>query len=152
MSKTNSEQSTTSQTNTMAKPTAINLTIWEELREDLGGNIDMLTRKFLQRLDSRTESIFAAISANDSELLGNEAHKLKGASATIGAELLSKLCQQLEQSGKKDDFASAVELKETLLAEAMRVRHSLENIINGGNYSPPNLFCQPKPSEWQSKG
>jgi hypothetical protein len=21
-----------------------------------------------------------------------------------------------------------------------------------GNYSPPNLFCQPKPSEWQSKG
>jgi hypothetical protein len=20
------------------------------------------------------------------------------------------------------------------------------------NYSPPNLFCQPKPSEWQSKG
>jgi hypothetical protein len=26
------------------------------------------------------------------------------------------------------------------------------DLIFDSNYSPPNLFCQPKPSEWQSKG
>jgi DNA-binding response OmpR family regulator len=32
-----------------------------------------------------------------------------------------------------------------------RYSDSLEQKVKG-NYSPPNLFCQPKPSEWQSKG
>ncbi|MBF0357217.1 MAG: Hpt domain-containing protein [Magnetococcales bacterium] len=137
MSKNSSYHSTTNQEkpNTEARSSAINHKTWETLREDLGGNIDMLTQKFLQKLDGRTESILAAISVNDSEALRNEAHALKGTSATIGAELLSQLCRQLEECGKKNDFAPTEELKTLLLAEAKLVRDCLENIIKGQNKS-----------------
>jgi hypothetical protein len=33
---------------------------------------------------------------------------------------------------------------------AKEIREEIQSIKC--NYSPPNLFCQPKPSEWQSKG
>jgi two-component system, HptB-dependent secretion and biofilm response regulator len=54
-------------------------------------------------------------------------------------DVLIEEIQNYHQMEKLEDDISLVELTVDLL---------LEN----RNYSPPNLFCQPKPSEWQSKG
>jgi PAS domain S-box-containing protein len=62
---------------------------------------------FLETAPASLEAILAALRAVDMEQLGNEAHSLKGACLTIGANDLAESCRRLEQCGRNGDDAAA---------------------------------------------
>lgn len=66
-------------------------------------------------LSSVTISIIrAAIKAGNAQQAGNEAHKLKSGSRTVGAMLLGEYCQKLESAGRDDDMQSCRAIIESL--------------------------------------
>ncbi len=62
---------------------------------------DKFLKEFLEGLPKRLEIMEKALYMKDWELLGNEAHKLKGISANLGAMQLSTLASQLEASSSE---------------------------------------------------
>ena len=70
----------------------------EQLRQDMGGNIEGLLKKFLQKLPDRVQAIVDAVERGDSVAIVEEAHRLKGGSRTIGAEQMADLCHRLEET------------------------------------------------------
>jgi two-component system sensor histidine kinase/response regulator len=62
---------------------------------------------FLETAPASIEAIRAALRADDLDQLGTEAHSLKGACLTIGANDLAESCRRLEQCGRKGDHAAA---------------------------------------------
>lgn len=69
------------------------------------------------------QTINTAITTQDSHLAHQYAHKLAGASATIGAELLSKTAQEIEKRLIRNDDIAGAEIKE--LANSLQL--SFEN-------------------------
>ncbi len=57
---------------------------------------DKFLKEFLEGLPKRLENMEKALNTKDWEILGNEAHKLKGISANLGAMQVSNLASQLE--------------------------------------------------------
>ena len=57
---------------------------------------DKFLKEFLEGLPKRLENMEKALNMKDWEILGNEAHKLKGISANLGAMQVSNLASQLE--------------------------------------------------------
>jgi CheY-like chemotaxis protein/HPt (histidine-containing phosphotransfer) domain-containing protein len=62
---------------------------------------DKFLKEFLDGLPKRLENMEKALNIKDWESLGNEAHKLKGISANLGAMQVSNLASQLEASSRE---------------------------------------------------
>jgi two-component system sensor histidine kinase/response regulator len=62
---------------------------------------------FLETAPASLKAILAALRADDMERLGTEAHSLKGACLTIGANDLAESCRRLEHCGRSGDHAAA---------------------------------------------
>jgi HPt (histidine-containing phosphotransfer) domain-containing protein len=67
-----------------------------------------------------------AIASGDTRRLREEAHELNGASCTVGAQVMSGICQQLENLGIAQNVEGAAELIERLEREFDRVQHQIE--------------------------
>jgi CheY-like chemotaxis protein/HPt (histidine-containing phosphotransfer) domain-containing protein len=61
---------------------------------------DKFMKEFLEGLPIRLKTMHEALDLKDWDLLGNEAHKLKGISANLGAKQISMLASQLEAQSK----------------------------------------------------
>ncbi|MBN1295351.1 response regulator [bacterium] len=64
---------------------------------------EMVLRGFLEDIPHQIESLYQAIQSGDTKQAENCAHSIKGASASIGAEVLYEISAQMEQAGKKKD-------------------------------------------------
>ena len=82
------------------QPQHLNLATIDQLREEIGGNIGLPVRRFLENLPDRVRDLAEAIEINSPVQLAAMAHKLKGTAAMMGAEQLTTLCRQLELLGK----------------------------------------------------
>jgi PAS domain S-box-containing protein len=71
----------------------------------------------------------SAIADGATELLGREAHALKGASLTIGARGMADICKQLESLGTAHSVVGATEQLERLEREFGRVKNEINKEV-----------------------
>ncbi|MBF0421452.1 MAG: Hpt domain-containing protein [Magnetococcales bacterium] len=105
----------------------------ELLREDMGGNIDGLIKKFLEKLPVRIDAICAAAESGDLEALVAEAHRLKGGSRSLGADALAEYCSVLERLGKQGDHHQARQYVVPLQESARLLHRELDQLLLHGN-------------------
>ena len=108
-----------------AEKQSLNQTTLNQLRQDLGGHIERPINRFLEHLPIRVADISHATAHQDTTLLENVAHKLKGTSATIGAEQLAALANTLEGIGKSGILSEVTTPLDDLKAEAEKVEKLL---------------------------
>jgi signal transduction histidine kinase/CheY-like chemotaxis protein/HPt (histidine-containing phosphotransfer) domain-containing protein len=112
----------------------IDLDALEQLRSELAGlgagkSADPIIRQFLDTMAERVEAIADVAQGGDAEQIEREAHGLKGASATLGAVRLARVCAELEEAGHKADLARALTLVDELVAAADATRTALETSL-----------------------
>jgi PAS domain S-box-containing protein len=108
------EQAMTEATNPSSRSSIINV---EDALERCGGDKEFLGEMLSEFLDfSKTQiaSIVHAIETSDAEVLTREAHSIKGASANLGAESISKVALELELCGKQKQLDNAKNLLDQL--------------------------------------
>ncbi|MGK0290497.1 MAG: HPt (histidine-containing phosphotransfer) domain-containing protein, partial [bacterium] len=65
-----------------------------------------VTKEFLKEVELQIQKIQQAIDDNDADLIGKEAHAIKGGSANLTAMTLSKIAHNLEKIGKSGDLSN----------------------------------------------
>ncbi|RME42827.1 MAG: response regulator, partial [Chloroflexi bacterium] len=104
----------------------INGEVLAQFTEMLGEDAPELIETYMEDATRLLEEMRAAAEQGDVEKLERAAHALKGSSATLGAELLSALCQELESMGRAGTLDGAAEQVADAQAEYERVRLALE--------------------------
>ena len=67
-----------------------------------------------------------AVAGGDTGRIREEAHALKGASLTIGAQVMAGICQELESLGTAQNLEGAADLIGRLECEFDRVKYQIE--------------------------
>ncbi len=103
--------------------------VLEQLRElQSKDDPDLLARVLkLYVSDSPREmaKIADAMTAGDAKVIERAAHTLKSTSANVGANLMSRLCAELQAAGRSGNFDAARELFPNITAEHLRVQTAL---------------------------
>jgi CheY-like chemotaxis protein/HPt (histidine-containing phosphotransfer) domain-containing protein len=71
------------------------------------GELAVLIRNFLERGGEGVADARAAVESGDAETIRKAAHKLKGSSQTLGANLLGEVAAKVEAAGAADDLETA---------------------------------------------
>jgi HPt (histidine-containing phosphotransfer) domain-containing protein len=99
------------------------LDVVAELRELMGqmGSqpLQHLVEVFLQSAQNHLEGMRSALSDGNAEELGREAHRLRGASASVGAQRVSAICGRIESRARTGDLS-------TIDAELEKLEHELK--------------------------
>jgi PAS domain S-box-containing protein len=90
--------------------------------EDLNGQLAGL---FLADADARVSALREAVGAADAAAVVRSAHSLSGASASLGASDLARLCATMATDGNAGELAGGGELLEAIEAELGRVCSAL---------------------------
>jgi len=104
-----------------------------ELDQDGQGSrlLTRLAAAFLSGAPTDLAGLRAAVERGDAAAVGNVAHHLKGAAATLGSGGVVDLCEDLELLAGADALGSAGDLLGRLEAELDRVRDALAAIVPG---------------------
>jgi two-component system, sensor histidine kinase and response regulator len=104
-----------------------------ELDQDGQGSrlLTRLATAFLSGAPADLAGLRAAVERGDAAAVGNVAHHLKGAAATLGSGAVVDLCEGLELLAGADALGSAGHLLGRLEAELDRVRDALAAIVAG---------------------
>ena len=99
--------------------------------KELGGDEDpeflvSIVEQFIQDTRGYVESIRGAAASCDASVLERSAHTLKSSSASVGALVMSELCQTLQEMGRKGTVDGSEILAERLQGEFDRVRQALD--------------------------
>ena len=90
-----------------------------------GGFLKSLIEKYLANANVDLENLQSNLRNGDAESLGKTAHRLKSASANLGAMVLATLCKELETAGRSGQLDGAQELLAALTSEFTRVSEAL---------------------------
>ncbi|HEX5360549.1 MAG TPA: Hpt domain-containing protein [Fluviicoccus sp.] len=101
----------------------------KELKEVLEDEFRVLVETYLQDAVLRLQLIRKAFEAGDSDGGRQAAHSLKGASANLGANQLSAMCEKIEHAAKGGGIAACGELIDQVEAEFAQVRIELLQLI-----------------------
>ncbi|MBC7983723.1 MAG: Hpt domain-containing protein [Candidatus Obscuribacterales bacterium] len=99
-----------------------------EVREVLGEDFPGMLDKFYLTLEEGIDGIRAAIATQNGVALKRAAHKLKGATAAVGAKTLSAFCTELEQRGSESRFDGATELLAQLSLDYVQVQAHMRSL------------------------
>jgi two-component system, sensor histidine kinase and response regulator len=104
-----------------------------ELDQDGQGSrlLTRLAAAFLTGAPADLAGLRAAVERGDATAVGEVAHHLKGAAATLGSGAVVDLCQDLEALAGADALGSAGDLLGRLERELGRVRDALAAIVPG---------------------
>lgn len=86
-----------------------------------------LVQAFIKNAQPGLEQIRLAIPVNNFEIIMQQAHRLKGASANVGVRLMPEVAAQLEQQARKENLTGATEKLEALESQLERVKAFVEN-------------------------
>lgn len=102
----------------------------QALLEMTGGRdvVDQVLADFIHDLGKSHKVLTRALGSGDFYVIRRCAHRLKGASATVGAGRVEELCRTLERSAKSHDIAEVAPLIARLVEEAQRVEHALTDL------------------------
>lgn len=79
----------------------------------LGELIDL----FLQEADNHVQKLRESFAAKDATLFERSAHTLKGSSGNLGAQVMSRICGDLQMIGRSADWARAAAVLPALETE-----------------------------------
>jgi two-component system sensor histidine kinase/response regulator len=88
--------------------------------------LNRLIELFVEETPHRLEAISEAAESANARALGEEAHRLKGSGAHLGARRMAALCEILEEQGRAGAVIEASALLNVLREEFDRVREALE--------------------------
>ncbi|MFH1723718.1 MAG: PAS domain S-box protein [Elusimicrobiota bacterium] len=97
----------------------------DDLRE-VAGDVSEVAGVFLEDAPKRIAAMRGAVSAGDSHKLAFESHQLKGASGSIGARRLRRLCARIEAIAKSGAVSEVEGLLSGLEDEFQEVQAGLE--------------------------
>ena len=98
----------------------------ENLRADSQmGSINWLIDLYLQELPNYLKNLQQAVAAGETRNVYLQAHKLKGASANLGARRLVSFCRKLEEVAQQSDIAPVEALIKNILEEASVLKQLL---------------------------
>ncbi len=80
------------------------------------GFLEELLNDYLEDIPQRLESMEQAIEAADADTVRRTAHSIKGASTSLGTEILGELAKRLEEHAASGDLADAPDLHQQILA------------------------------------
>ena len=86
-----------------------------------------LVQAFINNAQPGLEQIRLAIPVNNFEIIVQQAHRLKGASANVGVRLMPEVAAQLEQQARDENLTGATEKLEALESQLERVKVFVEN-------------------------
>jgi HPt (histidine-containing phosphotransfer) domain-containing protein len=86
-----------------------------------------LVQAFIKNAQPGLEQIRLAIPVNNFEIIMQQAHRLKGASANVGVRLIPEVAAQLERQAREENLAGATEKLEVLESQLERVKAFVEN-------------------------
>jgi PAS domain S-box-containing protein len=95
-----------------------------------GSFLATLVESFLESAAHALPTLAAAIEAGDVVAVSQEAHRLKGEAATLGASGLAELCRRLEALDSPMDRAAAGVLVADIESEMQRVRATLQATLD----------------------
>ena len=101
----------------------------DTLLETVGGDASFLSELMDAYFDDSPQLLAAmrqAAETNNAESLRRAAHSFKSNSANFGATVLAALCKQLEELGKRNEWANVIGLIAQAEAEYAAVRAELE--------------------------
>lgn len=107
---------------------SLDQSVIDRLTSELGPNLGLIIDAYLDELPGRVEDLVKAISNDDAQQLWSDAHKLKGSSRNLGANILGKLCMELEQVGKEGHLEKADDLISKISEEALKVEEALRQL------------------------
>jgi len=97
----------------------------EALQESCGSDPDLIRevlRLMLNGTPARLQQLEAAIATEDSPRVAREAHGLKGAFLTVGAETLATACQELMTLSERGDIPTLVTVYRTIRTQWDRLK------------------------------
>jgi CheY-like chemotaxis protein/HPt (histidine-containing phosphotransfer) domain-containing protein len=94
--------------------------------EDL---VKMVLTEFLKDLPCQIRQLNDEVSAKNLSGLARQAHKMKGAAGNVGAEVLQRLMEELEEAGRQSNFEKIDELLIQVDIQFTAIKHQVENII-----------------------
>jgi len=100
----------------------------ENAVQRMGGNealFEKMVNLFLEHVDERIERVSEAIERNDAAGLCASAHKLKGASASVGADRIRDTALCLERIGDSGDLREAPAALERLRREVTLLKENV---------------------------
>ncbi len=105
----------------------------ERINDATGGDEEFLKELveiFLDDAELRVQELASAISSGDLDEFGRTAHKLKGASANMGADGLFEMAKEMEHMDQSALGAAGAMIGE-LKVELARVTESLHKLVAG---------------------
>jgi CheY-like chemotaxis protein len=90
-----------------------------------GGFLRQLIDKYLANSSTDLEHLETSVRSRDAEGMGKTAHRLKSASANLGATILASICKELETAGRSGQLDGAERLLAAIGSEYERVSQAL---------------------------
>lgn len=91
--------------------------VMDQLVADLGADLlPRLFETFVTELESRMQTLRAAVRVGDAAAAGGEGHAIKSSAATFGMEALRLVSFEIEQAGRAGDIARVRALEPRMLA------------------------------------
>jgi PAS domain S-box-containing protein len=104
---------------------AIDRSVLESLREELGEALPETLTEFLWSARRKCSAMRVAIEGGDTASFTLTAHSLRGSSGSLGARALSGLCERLETSGRNGDLEYARAAMPELEIEIARLEEAI---------------------------
>lgn len=104
----------------------------EQLRMVAGGDQAWLVELFeIYIADARQNMhrLVEVATGSDGTEISNAAHKLKGASANVGARILSERCEEVMRAGRLGDLRAVPELVHSVQDEWIRVERAMQDLV-----------------------
>jgi CheY-like chemotaxis protein len=98
---------------------------------------------FLEQIPARLEKLRTGIAQGDLRQIGEQAHSVHGAAATIGAEALGAASRRLQEAARAAQPEQCRQLLATLEQEFSRLREAIQHSEFRGQASPPRPADQP---------
>ncbi|SFO87411.1 Hpt domain-containing protein [Pseudomonas borbori] len=92
------------------------------LQDVMGDEYPLLLDTYLADSEERLRLLRQALHEADAQSLRLAAHSFKGSCSNMGAPMLTALCKQLEEVGRRESLAEAPELIERIEREFAIVR------------------------------
>jgi signal transduction histidine kinase/CheY-like chemotaxis protein/HPt (histidine-containing phosphotransfer) domain-containing protein len=104
------------------------------LHEITGGDSNLereVFRRFLAENIKDTAELQGAVEAHDTLQVTDAAHRIKGASKTIGASALAQVCMRIEAAARSNDWTSVIGNLDAFRREAARLNAYLAAVSPG---------------------
>lgn len=125
------DETTLRPTATFSDIESLDTHLFDELRDMLDAEITACVELFLARSQTRFRDLRSALGKRDFTALANEAHGLKGSSASLGAMRMAAMCRELEILGRQETVTGGLELMTSIEWEFATVQKLLRAALGG---------------------